>query len=111
MPKKLVKKVTDLKEAKAEAMSWLGKMHCMEAALQSGELSRDTREKLEYRLHWLRRGLGVLGEEERKILLGIADGCSAEDLCELCAREKSSVYAIRKRAMDKFALALFGRLR
>lgn len=111
MPKKLVKKVTNLKEAKAEAMSWLCRMSCMESALQHGELSPETREKLETRLGWLRRGLAVLTEEERHILQWIADGCSAEDLCELCAREKSSVYVIRKRAMDKFALALFGRLR
>lgn len=111
MPKKPVKKVTDLKEAKTEAMSWLGKMSCMENALLYGEIGGETREKLEYRLHWLRRGLAVLSEEERRMILWIAEGCSTEDLCELCAREKSSVYAIRKRAMDKFALALFGRLR
>ena len=111
MPKKLVRKVTDLKEASTEAMEWLGKMSCMENALLYGELSGETREKLEVRLRWLRRGLGVLSEEERRMLLRIADGCTVEDLCEIFAREKSSVYTVRKRAMDRFALALFGRLR
>ncbi len=111
MPKKLGKKVTDLKAAKAEAMSWLGKMSCMESALLYGEVTAVDREKLEKRLQWLRRGLAILSEEERRLVLWIADGCSVEDLCELCAREKSSVYVLRKRAEDKFALALFGRLR
>ena len=111
MPKKLVKKVSDLKEARTEAMSWLGKMSCMESALEHGELSPETREKLKDRMRWLLRGLTVLTEEERKMLLWIADGCTTDDLCELCAREKSSVYAIRKRAIDKFALALYGHLR
>ena len=111
MPKKPVKKVTNLKAAKTEAMSWLGKMSCMENALLYGEVTETDREKLETRLRWLRRGLAMLSEEERKMILWMADGCSVEDLCELCAREKSSVYAVRKRAADKFALALFGRLR
>ena len=77
MPKKLVKKVSDLKEARTEAMSWLGKMSCMESALEHGELSPETKEKLKDRLRWLLRGLTVLSEEERKILLWIADGCTA----------------------------------
>ncbi len=97
--------------ASAKAMEWLGKLDCMENALESPDITAEKRESLENRRQWIRHGLNTLSEEERQILLWITDGCSVEEMCEMTAREKSSLYLLRKRAIQKFTVALFGRMR
>ncbi|MBQ8400434.1 MAG: sigma-70 family RNA polymerase sigma factor [Clostridia bacterium] len=100
-----------IKTTCTKAMEWLGKMYYMESALESDDLSQERRQSLERQLQWIRHGLNVLPEEERKILLWIADGCTVDEMCEMTCREKSSLYKIRKRAMNRFSIALFGRMR
>lgn len=100
-----------IRETRARAMEWLGKMDCMESSLECADMSAGKKEELQRRVHWIRRGLDVLSDEERKILLWIADGCSIDEMCEMTSREKSSLYNVRNRAMNRFAIALFGRAR
>ena len=95
----------------AEAMEWLDRLSYMESALESVEQTPEKRRILEDRIRWLRHGLAILTEEERNILLWTTEGCTVDELCARTAREKSSFYNVRKRAMNRFALALFGRLR
>ena len=95
----------------AEAMSWLARMTCIESALEEADQTSEKRQMLEDRLHWIRHGLAVLSEEERKILIWITDGCTVDEMCEMTSREKSSLYNVRNRAMNRFAIALFGRAR
>lgn len=93
------------------AMEWLERMACMESALETPTQSVEKRQQLEDRIRWIRHGLAVLTEEERNILLWTVEGCTVDELCARTAREKSSFYNVRKRAMNRFALALFGRMR
>ncbi len=104
----MTKKEEYYKKARTEALAWLGKMFCLENALAGDVLTWERRQEVERRVKWIRGALELLTEEERRILLCIADGCSVSDLCELFAREKSSVYAVRKRAIDKLTMALYG---
>lgn len=93
------------------AMEWLERMACMESALETPTQSAEKQQLLEDRIRWIRHGLAVLTEEERNILLWTVEGCTVDELCARTAREKSSFYNVRKRAMNRFALALFGRMR
>lgn len=95
----------------AEAMEWLSKMACLENALETPGQSFEKRRRLEAQVQWIRHGLSVLSEEERNILLWTVEGCTVDELCARTAREKSSFYNVRKKAMNRFALALFGRMR
>ncbi len=108
MTKTLTKREERYKRIRTEAMAWLGKMYCIENALLGDELTTDTRQTLEHRLRWIHGALDLLPDEERRMLLCIAEGCTIGDLCELFAREKSSIYAIRKRAIDRLTVALYG---
>ncbi len=108
MPKILTKKEEYYKRARTEAMAWLGKMYCLENALSGDALTIERRLELERLVKWIHGALELLTEEERRILLCIADGCSVMDLCELFSREKSTIYAIRKRAIDRLTMALYG---
>lgn len=95
----------------AEAMEWLEKMACLESAMETPGQNADKRRRLEAQVHWIQHGLSVLTEEERNILLWTVEGCTVDELCARTAREKSSFYNVRKRAMNRFALALFGHMR
>lgn len=95
----------------AEAMDWLSKLACMESALLLSEQRPEKRRQLEDRIRWIRHGLAILTEEERNILVWTVEGCTVDELCARTAREKSSFYNVRKKAMNRFALALFGRMR
>jgi len=68
---------------------------------------------LEEKVRRIRRGLMQLTAEERTVLLAMTtertEG-TVDVLCEQCACEKSTLYRIRRRALDKFTLALFGRV-
>ena len=92
-------------------MEWLGKLDCIESSLHCIELSAEKRESLEGQACWIRHALNALTEDERRILLWIADGCSVDEMCEMLSREKSSLYLLRKRAIHHFTVALFGRTR
>lgn len=94
-----------------KAMEWLGKLDCIESSLSCVELTPEKRESLEKQALWIRHSLNTLQEDERQILLWIADGCSVDEMCEMLSREKSSLYLLRKRAIHHFTVALFGRTR
>lgn len=94
-----------------KAMEWLGKLDCIESSLNCAELSAEKRESLKEHAVWIRHSLNVLPDEERRILLWIADGCSVDEMCEMLSREKSSLYKLRKRAIHHFTVAMFGRTR
>jgi len=81
-----------------------------EAAGLDGSVSR---EKLESQVFAIRRGLAILSAEERQVLWRMVaerEERALDALCESCACEKSTVYRKRKQALDKFTLALFGRI-
>lgn len=57
------------------------------------------------------RAMAMLTDEERFILdkMIINNGsCPVDDLCEQCICEKSNLYRLRKRALDKFTMAMYG---
>ena len=94
-----------------KAMEWLGKLDCIESSLYCTDLSAEKRVSLEEQACWIRHAMNILPEEERQILLWIADGCSVDEMCEMMSREKSSLYKLRRRAIHHFTVALFGRTR
>lgn len=112
MPKMRVRKVMDTKQFRMDVLEMLRELPCMENALANHQGSSDNREifRLRRRVTAIYRGLGMLSEEERKVILQIADGKNADDICHACSMEKSTMYRIRKRALDRFSLALFGRV-
>ena len=101
-------------------MRLLGQYADMEKALAGGRYlpgdncmidasARALRAKVEA----IRRGLAVLTAEERTVLMAMVtkrEIGTVENLCEKCAFEKSTLYSIRRRALDKFTFALFGRV-
>ena len=97
-----------VKYSYTKAMEWLGKLDCIESSLHCTDLPMEKRETLEGQAIWIRHSLNTLSEDERQILLWIADGCSVDDMCEMLSREKSSLYQLRKRAIHHFTVALFG---
>lgn len=53
-------------------------------------------------------GLGLITPLERKVVTHlIIEGRNADDVCELCALERSSVYRYRAAALRKLALIFF----
>lgn len=55
----------------------------------------------------------MLTDEDRYFLekMFISAGeCPVDDICAECMMEKSNVYRLRKRALDKFTMAMYGRL-
>lgn len=95
----------------AEAMDWLSRLSLLESAMEGAGQTLEKRRLLEERIRWIRHGLAVLSEEERNLLLWTVEGCTVDELCARTAREKSSLYTVRKKAMNRFAIALFGRMR
>ncbi len=78
-----------------------------EAAAELAERLRRT----ERTVACVESALQILTDEDRFILDKMfihAGECPVDDLCEACICEKSSVYRMRKRALDRFTLSLYG---
>jgi len=56
--------------------------------------------------------LSMLTDEERFLLDRLfinAGETPVDDVCAACAMEKSNIYRLRKRALDKFTMSVYGR--
>lgn len=76
------------------------------------ETCAENRSKLAKKVRALEFALATLEPDEKTILTACAtksSRVSVEDLCEELHIERSSFYRIRRRAYDRFTLALFGR--
>lgn len=76
------------------------------------EACAENRTKLAKKVRALEFALATLEPDEKTILTAYAtksSRVSIEDLCEELHVERSSFYRIRRRAYDRFTLALFGR--
>lgn len=76
-----------------------------------GELT-DRLRQTERTVACIELALQTLTDTERLLLdrlLINAGECPVDAVCEECCMEKSNVYRLRKRALDKFTMAIYGR--
>ena len=101
------------------AVSLLQELPYLRNALQNAweeetesETCTENHAKLAKKVRALELALATLEPDEKTILTAYAtksSRVSIEDLCEELHVERSSFYRIRRRAYDRFTLALFGR--
>lgn len=87
-------------------------MKCM-TAISDDEALRDKLRQTEILVHCIESALKLMTDEELFFLENffIRHGDRpVDDICAECIMEKSNVYRLRKRALEKFTMAMYGRL-
>jgi len=111
MPRVGMKRAVRRDKQRADAVKLVATLPYLETRLSSGEVGDRALPMLRKRVLMIRRALGMLTEEERQVLLILAceKGTGAADrLCGMIGCEKSTVYRLRKKALDKFCLSIYG---
>jgi len=93
------------------SLDYYGKIRgCAELTLRQ---HREMNKKAEYMtrtLHAVEHALTMLNPTERDVVtkLYLERGFTVDDVCEVCALERSSIYRYRSSALKKIAKALYG---